>query len=272
MKIKNILIILACLFLMTPVALAENKLSKEKIRSLFTQANDSFRLANSIVNQPDNAKILYEKSILFYEKIINQGNLKNAKLYYNLANAYFLKGDLGYAILNYRRANTLDSSDANIEKNLSFARSRRIDKVKIKTEKRVMQTLFFWHYDFSIKTKFIVTSTCFAIVCMSLTTLIWRGKNTTLVVTSVICSIILFCFFISLVIETKIQANKICGIITATQVIARQGDGQNYPESFKDPLHEGTEFDLLEQRPDWLHIKLSDNSDTWIPKTSAELI
>jgi len=70
----------------------------------------------------------------------------------------------------------------------------------------------------------------------------------------------------------QIQANRICGVITARQIVARQGDGQNYPASFKEPLHAGTEFDLLERRVGWLHIKLSDDSDTWIPDNSAELI
>ena len=45
-----------------------------------------------------------------------------------------------------------------------------------------------------------------------------------------------------------------------------------YPASFKDPLHAGTEFDLLEQRPGWFHITLSDDNEGWIPDNSAEII
>ena len=73
-------------------------------------------------------------------------------------------------------------------------------------------------------------------------------------------------------VEFKTQAEKVCGVITDKEVVARQGDGQNYPPSFKDPLHEGTEFDLLENRPGWLHIKLFDESNGWINKSTAELI
>ncbi|MHC4312465.1 MAG: tetratricopeptide repeat protein [Planctomycetota bacterium] len=115
-------------------------MSKEQAYSLFSQANQSFREANSAKN-PQQAEKLYEKAILAFKRIINEGRIKNAKLYYNLANAYFLKGDIGNAILNYRRAEKLDDSDANIQKNLTFARGRRIDKVVTKTEKRVLQTL-----------------------------------------------------------------------------------------------------------------------------------
>jgi hypothetical protein len=54
--------------------------------------------------------------------------------------------------------------------------------------------------------------------------------------------------------------------------MARQGDAASYPPSFKDPLHSGTEFILIEKRTGWFHIKLSDDSDGWIPETSAEII
>jgi tetratricopeptide (TPR) repeat protein len=247
-------------------------LPKEQVYSLFNQANQLFREANTTTNDPDQAQKLYEKAILNYEKIISDGQIKNSKLYYNLGNSYFLKEDIGRAILNYRRAQRLDKADTNIQKNLSFARSRRIDTVDIKTEERILETLFFWHYDFSIKTKFLVTCICFAIVCISVTMMLWRGKSAPWVATAVICGLLTACFLASVVVETRSRANTICGVITGQQVVARQGDGPNYPESFKDPLHAGTEFDLLERRSGWFHIMLSDDNDGWIPDNAADII
>lgn len=272
MIIKNFTVILVCSFLVCPSASAEAELSNERIYSLFSRANDVFRQANSATAGSERAGKLYEKSILIYEKIINDGQVKNAGLYYNLGNAYFLKGDIGRAILSYRRAEELDKADTNIQKNLAFARSRRIDKVELKTEKRVLQTLFFWHYDFSIRTKFIITCICFAIVCISLTVMIWLARNAPGTVIVVIAGILTVCLFISVVVEFSNQANRTCGVITAVEVVARQGDGRNYSASFKEPLHTGTEFDLLERRPGWLHIRLFDDSDGWIPEISADLI
>lgn len=243
-----------------------------RIEDLFKQANQFFREANTTTNDPEKAQKLYEKAILNYEKIISDGQIKNSKLYYNLGNAYFLKDDIGRAILNYRRAQKLEKADTNIQKNLAFARSRRIDTVDVRTEKRILETLFFWHYDFSIETKFLVTCICFAIVCISATVMLWRGKSAPWVVTAVICGLLTASFLSSVVVEIQSRANTICGVITAQQVVARQGDGPNYPESFKDPLHAGTEFDLLERRTGWSHIMLSDDSDGWIRDNAADLI
>ncbi len=263
--------LIMCMFLLTAGAFASTELPKEQLYTLYNQANDSFRQANS-AKDSDQAKRLYEKAILNFKKIIEQGHIENAKLYYNLANAYFLTGRLGKAILNYRKAEKMDDSDADIQKNLAFARSKRVDKIPIKTEKRVLQTLFFWHYDFSLKTKFLLTCIFFGIICICITAAIWFGRNMAWTAPALISGIFMLCLLISVAVEYKTQTGKACGVITTTEVVARQGDAENYPPSFKEPLHEGTEFDLLEKRPDWLHIKLSDDSDGWIPKDSAELI
>ena len=269
---RSISIMLMGLFLNCMAAPKGAALTKEQTYSLFEKANQAFRQANSIADDPDQAERLYEEAILNYEKITSDGQVRNPKLYYNLANAYLLNGDIGNAILNYRRAQTLDKSDTNIQKNLAFARSRRVDTVAVKTEERILQTLFFWHYDFSIKTKFIATCVCFAIVCISLTAMTWRPKATPWIAASVICGLLTICFLTSVVWETRARVKRVGGVITTEKVVARQGDGRNYPESFKDPLHAGTEFDLLERRSGWLHVRLSDNSDGWIPDNSADLI
>jgi len=265
------LIILVCLIFTAALAAGET-LSKEQINTLFSQANDAFRQANSTVNDTDKANSLYEKAILGYEKIISQGRIKNPKLYYNLANAYLLKGDLGKAILDYRRAENLDKSDSDIQKNLAFARGRCADKVEIKTEKQILRTLAFWHYDFSTQTRFAVACVCFAVFCLGLTAMIWFGRNAAMMTVTVVSAFLLVCFAGSLAVEGCSQAANLAGVIISPEVVAYQGDGQNYPPSFKAPLHAGTEFELIERRPNWFQIKLADGSDGWIQQNAAEII
>jgi tetratricopeptide (TPR) repeat protein len=253
-------------------ASAKDKLPKEQLYSAFSQANDAFRQANSTVDDTDKANSLYEKAVLGYEKIIREGHIENPKLYYNLANAYLLKGDIGRAILNYRCAEKLDKSDSDIHKNLAFARSRRVDKVEIKTEKQILQTLVFWHYDFSMRAKFAVACVCFAVLCLGLTVMIWFGRTAPLTAVTVVSAVIFVCFMGSLAVEQYSQAANLSGVIISPEVVAYQGDGQNYPPSFKAPLHAGTEFELIERRPSWFHIKLADGSDGWIQQNTAEII
>ena len=142
------------------------KLSSEEVRALYDQANNAFRTANTATDDSTRTEG-YQQAILLYERLMREGIIQNAKLYYNLGNAYLLNNNLGRAILNYRRAERLDRSDANIQKNLSFARSRRLDRVGIKAEHRVRQTLFFWHYDFSLPTRVWIACLGFGGLCMA---------------------------------------------------------------------------------------------------------
>jgi len=272
MKFANYLGILGVLILPAFSGTGYAKLSLEQMSRLFIQGNEAFRQANSLKHDPNKADQLYQKAILIYERIINEGGVKNSKLYYNLGNAYFLKGNLGKAILNYRRAEKLDSSDPDIRKNLAFARSRRIDKVVPKTKKRVLQTLFFWHYDFSIRTKFLISCICFALICFSITAMIWLGRGPATTAVAAICGVLLVCFTVSVAIEAGRQSRTTYGVITARQVVAHQADWEDSPPSFKEPLHEGTEFELIERRPGWFHIRLADGSDGWLPENAAELL
>jgi len=260
-----------CIFLMLGFWVLADTLPREQLALLFTQANDAFRKANT-TPESQQRDLLYQQAILDYQKIINEGGIKNAKLYYNIANAYFLKGDIARAILNYRRAEKLDGGDANILKNLTFARSRRVDEIETKTKERILHTLFFWHYDFSLKTRFLFSCIFFGALCLVLTLMLWAGRRALATSVAVITAVLLVCLAASVLVGAAAEVRTISGVITAPQIVARQGDGQNYPPSFKDPLHEGTEFDLLEQRPLWYHIRLGDSSDAWIPRNAAELI
>jgi tetratricopeptide (TPR) repeat protein len=268
---RGTLTVLTVLFFIATVA-AGDTLSKEQIASLFSQANEDFRRANAVIDDAVKASSLYEKAVLDYEKIIHEGRIENPKLYYNLANAYLLRDDIGSAILNYRKAEKLDKSDSDIRKNLAFARGRRIDKVELKAEKRILQTLAFWHYDFSMRTKFALACISFAVFCAALTTAIWFGRKTALTAVVVVSAVFLVCFVGSLAVEAYNEATQLSGVIISKEVVAYQGDGQNYPPSFRQPLHAGTEFELIERRAGWFHIRLADGSDGWIPQTSAGLI
>lgn len=243
--------------------------TNQDLYTWLAEANAAFQQANA-AGDPKVARQSYGRAILLYEKIIDQGGVQNAGLYYNLGNAYLLTDDIGRAIVNYRRAERLDDSDLNVKKNLAFARSRRIDRVEVGTQTRVLETLFFWHYDLSLRTKLLLACLAFGVVCVAGTVLIWRGRGTAALATATFSGVLTACLLASIFVETREQSAVRFGVITAAEVVARQGDGPNYPPSFKDPLHAGTEFELIDRRPGWFHIRLSDGTDAWVSEVAAE--
>ena len=112
----------------------------------------------------------------------------------------------------------------------------------------------------------------FGALCLGVVIVIWFGRSFPRLLTAAVLAFISICLLGSVIVEAKADSGKQSGVIMAQEVIAHQADWQNSPPSFKEPLHEGTEFDLIESRTGWLHILLSDGSDGWIPQNSAELI
>lgn len=247
------------------------KMTDEQAAHAFMQANQSFSQANS-ADTTDRARVLYLEAAAGYEKIVAEGNIHNAKLYYNLANSYLLADDLGRAILNYRRAQMLDSANPDIHKNLNFARSKRADQFAVTTQKKVVRRLFFWHYDVSMQTRFVLGGLCITILCLWLIVRLWVVKWPAVVPVCIVMLIGAVAMTASVAVEQYGRAAHRSGVIVSAAVTARQGDSDNYPKSFSEPLHAGVEFDVLEQRGDWFHIRLTNDQDTWIPIQSAELI
>ncbi|PWB68271.1 hypothetical protein C3F09_11945 [candidate division GN15 bacterium] len=92
--------VLLCLVALTTVAAPKDE---------FARANEQYKEKQ------------YDAAIAGYQSILTQG-YESAPVYFNLGNAYFKKGDLGNAILNYMRARRLDPTDDDIKGNLEFAR------------------------------------------------------------------------------------------------------------------------------------------------------
>ena len=55
------------------------------------------------------------------------------------------------------------------------------------------------------------------------------------------------------------------------EVVARKGNSDTYQPAFTQPLTEGTEFELVEQRGSWMLIRLASGEDAWVPVVSGEV-
>ncbi len=250
----------------------ESHLKPARIVDLYSQAKDLFRQANEVAAaDPDSARDLYEKSAMRYERIIRQGGVQNGKLYYNLGNTYFRMKDLGMAILNYRRAEQFIPNDPNLRQNLDYARKRRLDEIEEKQETRVMKTLFFWHYDLSTRARVMAFTVSFGSLWVFAGIRLFMKRPFT---SGCITAALLLSFFLggSLAAEQYSLHHQRPGVIISQATVARKGNSETYEPSFKDPLHSGTEFTLIEDRDPWVHVELADARTCWLPSKDVALV
>ncbi len=262
-----------CAAVMPESAAADSSsLDRTEIVHLFSQGTQFFHQANELAaKDPAKAHELYRDAAMRFERIAHEGGVQNGKLFYNIGNAYFRMQDLGRAILYYRRAELFMPDDLNLRQNLNDARTKCLDKIPEKQETKVLRTLFFWHYDLSTKTR-VVVFTFFFLIVWIVASLRLFVKKMILDRILILSSILAITFLGSLLTEAWLNSRNIPGVILASEVIARKGDGDTYQPSFNEPLHAGTEFDLLENRGEWYHVELPDGRSCWVPAKTASLI
>lgn len=99
-------------------------LLKDEVIKMFTAANEDHLQAMKLIAEkklPEANKKL-EEAALQYEIILSKG-FRHGQIHYNLGNTYYRLGEVGKAILNYRKAERLMPGNAEIKANLRLAKT-----------------------------------------------------------------------------------------------------------------------------------------------------
>ena len=100
----------------------------------------------------------FERAVDEWRTCADNG-IENSDLYYNLGNAYFRGGKLGFAIYYYKSALRLDPSNDDILHNLKYAQAMTRDKVDEDGEENpLLAGLFKAHHALSLKAQCVLCS------------------------------------------------------------------------------------------------------------------
>jgi tetratricopeptide (TPR) repeat protein len=253
-------------------ATSEPALDPEEVSDLFSRGKGAFRRAmETLEEDPQRAAALFDEAAAAFMTIVEQGGIRNGRLYYNIGNCHYQRGDVGRAILAYRRAQRFMPSDAHLRENLHAARALRRDRVETQIETRLLETLLFWHYGISPRTKAIVALVAYLLGFAALLTwLALLGRRW--------LRLALACFWMCAIVagsagvDAYTRAHLRDGVIVAPETEARKGPGLGFAPQFQQPLHAGTEFHLLSERDGWFEVRLADGTETWLPADDAEQI
>jgi len=263
--------ILALLLCLSFLACA-GSIPQQEAANLCMEAEKLFNEGNEkSATSHEETVALWRKASARLERAIKEGGLANGAVFYNLGNVYFRLGDMGRAILNYRRAQRFTPNDSNLMRNLEYARRNCQDSVQEQESTKVLKTLFFWHYDFALSTREMVFLIAFVAFC-SLGILRIRLARSWLAITIAGVGFMALVMAGSIAMTELGENRRSRGVILDKEVVARTGNSSAYEESFEKPLHAGTEFIVLENRGQWLEIQLADGKTCWIPGESADTV
>ena len=223
---------------------------------------EAFVAASQAYDQGD-----YERAVELYREVIAAG-VEDGRVQYNLGNAYLRKGELGEAVVAYRRALVLRPRDQDIRANQSFARSAAKDAIEPPEPGPVVSTLLFWFYTLSPKELVLVVLTANLLFWTLAIGRIFRPQSEALKWTSVFCLVVLIATGGSLLARPWLSPP--IAVVLPQEVEAHTAPALDSVVRFK--LHAGTELRVRDRREDWIRVKLPDGQQGWVEAESLGVV
>lgn len=237
----------------------------------FARANAEFDQAQELqTTSPDRARELFRSAAQRFESLADSGVI-SGKLEFNLGNAYLQAGDVGRAILHYRRAQRLIPGDPLLTDNLAAARARTLTAVAPSRRSSVMRSIFFWHYDLSTAQKARAGTVLYILIWVALVGRNFLSKRP-MTVTALACGVLAVACFTSVMVTSWSDRRTPEGVVVGMDVTVHSGPGSSYQRQFVQPLQPGVEFTLLERRGSWWRLELPDGQMGWVESSTAELV
>jgi uncharacterized protein YgiM (DUF1202 family) len=182
-------------------------------------------------------------------------------------------GQIGESIYYYKIAKQLKPEFRDINKNLLEARSNVDTYIENKEKDSIIKVLFFWHYQTSIQTKLIIAIVLFTLVWIILGVNLLFFRQRIFIGLGLASLVVSIVFFVSIFTQFINDKNQWWGVVTSNQgVNAKIGPGENYASRFDQKLSEGVEFEVIEEKDEWMKIKLDNNEVCWIAKSSTHIL
>ncbi|GIK54557.1 MAG: tetratricopeptide repeat protein [Chloroflexi bacterium] len=194
------------------------------------------------------------EAIRAYENLVSQG-MDDANLYFNLGNAYYQNGELGRAILNYRRAEQLSPRDPDIQHNLARARGQAPDQFTPAPDTIVAIFLADTADWLTMNETAVLTLLLWTVLCVAIFVVrqLGHGRRRTLLKYSLLPLALLFLLSAFTLGSRLHTANTLKQAVVVAQVAdVYAGPGTQYGGDFQ--LHDGAEVALYQTRGDWAQI------------------
>jgi tetratricopeptide (TPR) repeat protein len=225
----------------------------------------------ALASGDDAARPAFAESAAAYAELAEARGVRNAALLANLGNAYTLAGDSGRAVLAYRRAMIIDPGNAAARAGLEFARTRVATAVD--PSARPWDWVSGWKRVVSATSLLASGALAWALGWITLA-LHRLGRGGALSARSGATAVVLSIVTAGLVLSDRAVSQRWPeAVVMADGVIGRKGPGgAAYAPSFDAPLAAGLELTLLEDRGQWLRVRLADGRETWVPASSVERV
>ncbi len=223
-----------------------------------------FYKANSLYEQRE-----HEKASEVYAKILNT-DIKNGPLYFNMGNAFFKMGKIGYAILSYKKAQRLMPGDSDLKSNLAYAESLTEDSALQAMPQNKIAWLFKFPFrEYSLNAVSIILIALYlmliSMLLMGIINPVFKRRMTILFYPVLIGFLLTLGAFSIRYYNEEILSH---GIVVAKEAECKYEPIDKSNNYFT--LKEGQEVLVLDTRNGWRRIRRLDGKLAWVKSDAVE--
>ncbi len=206
-----------------------------------------------------------------WESLGREG-LADSRLYYNLGNASYQQGDMGRAVLNYRRAQRLAPRDGELRDNLALARARRADGDQMaaggSAAARAWRGLRARVSPGELAVSGLVLLWLAALLTVAgiLRWASWPRLRWPLIALGIVLPLVSIAAWTA---EWQDWSGREA-VLLAPAVQVTSGPGADFLTLFE--VHAGAELRIEEERGDWMRVSLGEALEGWIPRGSCQTL
>ena len=214
----------------------------------------------------------WDKALTNY-MIIADRELESVALYYNMANAYFKKGDVAHAILYYHRALLLAPADEDIRHNLEYAEQSTRDIIEqipeffLTSWMRAVRNTMSGNAWTLLSLVMLVLMVATALIYLLAQRLSLRKMG---FYSMVACGLLFFATTAFAISSRRAVVNHSEAVIMSSSVSIKSSPDRAATELFV--LHEGTTVKVGEQIDGWVEVRIADGRKGWIEEGRIERI
>lgn len=238
------------------------------IRPSFASEEDNLMQKANSLYQAGN----YEQAAGLYQRILDNG-YSSKELFYNLGNSYFKSGRLGYAILNYEKAQKLSPNDEDVAYNLRIANARTVDKIES------MPKIFFIRWWEELLNFLPVNGWTIIsyVIYLALLVIIGfyfflrnPGIQKWILISGMGTAFVLILSILILVSKYNYDNGKESGVVVESAVTVKLSPDEHSGDAFI--VHEGIKVSLEDRVDQWVKVRLADGKVGWLPASDMKKI
>ncbi len=237
---------------------------------LLDKAVAAFDEALAARSNPPRAAELYRQSAGGFEALVQAG-VRNAALEYNLGTAHYRAGELGRAVLHYRRAQRLNPGEARLSANLRYVREQVEPHLAPSGERSLRDRLLGWQGGIARVTRHRAALGAWLVGWAVLAVWLvrkqptWRNAGLALVAIGALLGA-------SVYAELQDEQQRPPAVVISGSHTLRKDRGDGADPALKQPLGPGVEVRIVQERGGWFEVELLNGINGWLPAHAVERV